>query len=132
MKEKVKLANEIYAKLNGWNIANGTLSEYFNGELINEGKINVILTKVCLIDSLYKTSLKNQISVANHILSIKDLDKKLKEGGVGLVIEISKWKDPTTKKIRNLISFASKFCHFHNKKAFPIYDSHASRALSKF
>jgi len=121
---KIESAKNIYEKLPNWNLANKVLTAYFNANPKNNSE-EVILIKVCLIDSLYKTNLKDQISVAKHILGIESLDKDLQEGKVSVVEKIANWNG------RNLISFASKFCHFHNKKTYPIYDKYVIIALRK-
>ncbi len=123
-KENIDTAKKIYSQLKKWNLANNTLTEYFNENKLNDSE-KIVLIKVILIDSLYKTNLKDQISVAKHIFEINSLDNFLEKGDVNVVEKVAKWND------KNLMSFASKFCHFHNKKAYPIYDSYVCVALKK-
>ena len=85
--------------------------------------------KVLLIDSLYKTNLKDQISVAEHIYEIAKLDEELNKGNIIAVDKVAKWNNIFQNKTFNLLSFSSKFCHFHNKKAYPIYDKYVVIAL---
>lgn len=120
--KQIENAKSIYSQLTKWNIANNTLSEYFKSNPVNDSK-KIILIKVLIIDSLYKTNLKDQISVAENIASIKNLDKLLKEGNREAVEKVSNWQN------KNLLSFASKFCHFHNKEKYPIYDKYVIIAL---
>ncbi|MBU3907339.1 MAG: hypothetical protein KKA64_03755 [Nanoarchaeota archaeon] len=122
--KKIEIAKEIYSKLPKWNLANSTLTNYFNKNPLNNNK-EVILMKVILIDSLYKTNLKDQIAVAEHITKIEKLDEMLKQGSPHAVDKISKCIG------KNLLSFASKFCHFHNKIRYPLYDKYVCIALSK-
>ncbi len=121
-KENIENAKKIYAQLEKWNLANRTLTEFFDENKINNSE-KIILIKVILVDGLYKTNLKDQISVAKHISNIDLLDEQLGGGNVDVVDKVAKWNN------KNLISFASKFCHFHNKKAYPIYDSYVCVAL---
>ena len=123
-KENLKIARKIYSQLKKWNFANNTLTEYFNENRLNDSE-KIVLIKVILIDGLYKTNLKDQISVAKHISEINLLDNLLEKGDINAVEKVAKWND------KNLMSFASKFCHFHNKKAYPIYDSYVCVALKK-
>ncbi|HLC86757.1 MAG TPA: hypothetical protein VJH65_00570 [Candidatus Nanoarchaeia archaeon] len=81
------------------------------------------MMKVILIDSLYKTNLKDQIAVAEHIAKIEKLDDLLKKGSPQAVDKVSNCIG------KNLLSFASKFCHFHNKDKYPIYDKYVCIAL---
>ncbi|GAG40741.1 unnamed protein product [marine sediment metagenome] len=122
--KNIGAAKEIYSQLEKWNFANNALTEYFKENKLNNSE-KIILIKVLLIDGLYKTNLKNQISVAKHISSIELLDTLLEKGEISAVEKIAKWNS------WNLMSFASKFCHFHNKISYPIYDGYVSMALKK-
>lgn len=123
-KANIETAKRIYAQLEKWNFANNTLTEYFKENKLNDSE-KIVLIKVILIDGLYKTNLKDQISVAKHISKINLLDNLLEKGDINAVEKVAKWGD------RNLMSFASKFCHFHNKRTYPIYDSYVCVALKK-
>lgn len=78
----------------------------------------IVAAKVALIDTTNSTNLaryKSKVSlceVADIIVGIKDFDKRLAKGDIGLVEEIAK----KTKKDYdiNLFSFASKYCCYHN------------------
>ena len=128
-KENIETAKKIYSQLEKWNFANNTLTEYFNDNKSNDYE-KIVLIKVILIDGLYKTQLRDQISVAKHIFKINDLNSRLIEGDIPIVEDIANWKNGKGKKI-HILSFASKFCHFHNKKAYPLYDSYVCVALKK-
>jgi len=121
-KENIEIAKKIYSQLEKWNLANDTLTEFFRKNELNNSE-KIVLIKVVLIDGLYKTNLKDQISVARHILRISLLDELLKSGDIDVVDKVAKWNN------KNLLSFASKFCHFHNKRAYPLYDSYVCIAL---
>ena len=128
-KENIETAKKIYSQLEKWNFANNTLTEYFKENKSNDSE-KIVLIKVILIDGLYKTQLRDQISVAKHIFKRNNLDNRLMEGDVSIVEDIANWKNRKGKKI-HILSFASKFCHFHNKKAYPLYDSYVCVALKK-
>ena len=123
-KEKIELAKRIYSDLKKWNNANNILTQYFKTNSKNNSQ-ETILIKVLLIDSLYKTNLKDQLSVAENISKISLLGDRLNKGEISAVEDISKWNG------KNLLSFASKFCHFHNKNEYPIYDKYVVVALKK-
>ena len=126
--KNIEAAKEIYSNLEGWKFARDSITTYFKNNKDNFDE-ETVLIKVLFIDSLYKTKLREPTSVIKHILlKGKDLNKKLKEGDISIVEDIADWKDRTGKKI-HILSFASKFCHFHNKKDFPIYDKYACIAL---
>ena len=121
--DKVKVAKEIYLKLPHWNIANECLTDFFCKNKLNTD-MNVILSKVALIDGLYRTNLQDPISVAENIAEIEQLDKRLKRGDEDVLAEVSQWNG------KKLMSFSSKFCHFHNKKVYPIYDKYVCLSLN--
>lgn len=123
-KESIETAKKIYSHLERWKLANRTLTDFFSKNSSNKSE-EVVLTKVVLIDSLYKTNLRDQISVAKHIWGLDFLDKLLIDGNFAAVEKVAKCEN------KNLLSFASKFCHFHNKQDYPIYDKYVRIALKK-
>lgn len=125
-KNSIDTANRIYENLEVWKLARHTITKYFDNNKHNSDK-QIVLIKVVLINSLYKTQLSEPISVAEHIFRIKDLDNRLK-GDLSIVENIAKCKNRRG-KIINILSFASKFCHFHYKEIFPIYDKYVCMAL---
>ncbi|MBA7620325.1 hypothetical protein ES703_27671 [subsurface metagenome] len=59
-----------------------------------------------------------------HILKLHRLDVQLETGEVEAVERIAK-------DDRYYVSFASKYVHFHNQTAFPIFDSFAIAAMAQ-
>ena len=91
--------------------------------------VNIVAMKIGLIDitnSTHISQYKSKISIvelANHIVDIPDIDKRIASGDPSVVNEIAR----TNGKI-NLFSFASKYCCYHNhnyykKDDYSIYDS---------
>ena len=78
--------------------------------------------KVKLLNLFYSTGIQATNAMTNHIMKIKDIDKRLGEGDLSLVEEIAalKLKNNTT---RYNYSFATKYCAYHQPDKFPIYDS---------
>lgn len=129
----IDVAKKIYEKLKGWQIANQTITEYFQNNPRND-ELWVVLIKVVLIDRLYFTNLKSPINMARHIVSLNnnsDLDNLLTSGDINMVERIGKIKFDREEKERYCISFASKYCHFRNKKKYALYDKYALAALRK-
>lgn len=102
----------------------------------NEDIVEVAM-KVSVIDLTNSTQLTNYKSklslydIANIIISIKDFDKRIALGDVELVSEFAqKCKEQGV----NLLSFASKYCFYHNVFAYnrcdySIFDSVVSQNL---
>lgn len=82
-------------------------------------KFTVVAMKIELIDITNSTNIsryKSKISaveLAECIISIKDIDERIKAGDPEVVNEIAK----SNGKI-NLFSFASKYCCYHNKNVY--------------
>lgn len=120
--EKINIAKEIYSKLPKWNIANNLLTKFFKNKSSNYSREDILI-KILLIDSLYKTNLKDPISLAEHISSLNYLPEEIKSGDSLAVDKVANFNG------KNLLSFSSKFCHFHNKECYPIYDKYVCVAL---
>ena len=83
-----------------------------------------IYTKVRVINVLYASRVSAVKRMAENIQK-RNIDNDLKNGHIELVKEIS--IIPTIKNL--YVSFASKYCNWHNQKAYPIYDSRARKAI---
>lgn len=77
--------------------------------------LEIVAMKIGLIDITNSTHLSqhkskiNMYDLAKHIVSIKDIDERIKNGDPKVVNEIARCNG----KI-NLFSFASKYCCYHN------------------
>lgn len=103
-----------------------------------------IAMKVSLIDLTNSTQLTNYKSklslydVAEIILSIQNIDERIKCGDVALVSELARLcKNANNGNGVNLFSFASKYCFYHNRYAYgrcdySIYDNVVAGNLYKY
>lgn len=90
-----------------------------------------ILLKISVINDLYSTNIYGTFIMAKHIQRL-DIDKRLKEGDPGLVSKIATGHEIRTNKTDkeiNFYSFATKYCNWHNPKAYAIYDSFVEKIL---
>jgi hypothetical protein len=85
-----------------------------------------VLLKVVAINRLYSTNIIAVHDVAACIVKY-DIDSAVKSGALYLVVKLA----PVTinGKVRRNISFASKYCNWHNQRDYPIYDSLARKSL---
>lgn len=103
--------------------------------------IAVVSMKICLIDLTNGTNLMRNLGtdgglydLAKRITEI-DFDERVSKGDMSLVNELAKW---TKEKIgKNLFSFISKYCLYHNvhcydKDDFVIYDSVLAENINKY
>lgn len=90
---------------------------------------NDVLVKCAVIDRFYSTNIYgNDLNkLARHIVSIKNIDLRLQNGDLTLVDEIASC--PTVSSY--YLSFASKYCNWHNQRDFPIYDSIVRKILGE-
>ncbi len=84
--------------------------------------------KVKLLNLLYSTNVRATNNMMKHILEIKDIDKRLKNGDKTLVPEIANIK--ISDKTYNFYSFATKYCAYHQSDKFPIYDNIVANVLT--
>ena len=71
-----------------------------------------VLAKVACLNAYYSTNVLALSKMAKHIVSIKNIDKRLKDGEENLVSEIA--AIPGIKN-RVFYSFATKYCFRYNK-----------------
>ena len=126
-KEYLKiLASEKYLR---YRIEETALQSLIN-KYPDNSDFNGVFIKVTMLNLYYNTRLQNSfiISVAKRIHGIKNFDKRLKEGDVNLLSDIS---IPNTKEEHKCFSFATKYCVLHNPDKFVIYDSIVRKALKQ-
>jgi len=93
-----------------------------------------ILLKVTSINRLYSTSVYDVNKMARHILSLR-LDERLAKGDLLLIEAIARGHEIRSKKNYSEVyfySFATKYCNWHNQKAYPIYDSFVEKLLCAY
>ena len=87
-----------------------------------------VLTKVCVINGLYRTFIMNIDKMANHICGLarnEDLDSLIEAGDLAAVENIRRGhgiKRRSAKHDSDFYSFATKYCFWHNPAVFPMYD----------
>ncbi len=119
--KNINAARCIFQKAEGWSYARSILSKYFQDHK-SDTDIVTIAIKAILINQLYFTNVREILPLARHLHEKREIHARILKGDVKAVDEIAR----TTKNFR---SFASKYAHFHNKDAFPIFDRYVERAL---
>lgn len=90
--------------------------------------VNHVLSKAAIINNLYNTHISGNdlIKIASFIVEQHQIiDFLIEQGNIEAVYEIGR----TNKDLKNQFVFASKYCHFHNPEAFPIFDKYSRAAL---
>jgi len=90
-----------------------------------------IILKISVINDLYSTNILGTFNMAKHIQQL-DIDGRLKQGAPLLVNEISSGHGIISKKNNkeiNFYSFATKYCNWHNRDNYAIYDSFVNKVL---
>jgi hypothetical protein len=90
-----------------------------------------ILLKISVINDLYSTNILGTFNMAKHIKQL-DIDGRLKQGDPLLVNDISAGHGIISKKNNkeiNFYSFATKYCNWHNRDNYAIYDSFVNKVL---
>ena len=133
MREKLRLRLESCAIRFGrdtWNVATDrAVAAAFKVHPKNNS-LDDTLHKVAVLNSLYHTGILDVFKMAKHVLT-QDLDSYLADGNLKAVDLLRQGHGIRTKKgrERDFYSFASKYCHWHRPKDYPIFDQYAARAL---
>ena len=98
-------------------IAERIIRQTFNEE---GNDISTIYKKVVLLNSLYSTNIFGTFNVAIKIHKITNFQKRVNDGDLTLIDDI-RYND-IGGKTKDLYSFATKYCHHHNSKCYPIFD----------
>lgn len=94
-------------------------------------RLEDILLKISVINDLYSTNIFGTFIMAKHIQRL-DIDEDLEKGNPELVNRIATGHEiranKTNKEI-NFYSFATKYCNWHNRDDYAIYDSFVEKVL---
>lgn len=94
-------------------------------------RLEDILLKISVINDLYSTQIYATFLMAKHIQRL-DIDASLRQGDPEVVTRISLGHEIRSKKTNkeiNFYSFGIKYCSWHHKDMFPIYDSFVYKIL---
>jgi hypothetical protein len=94
-----------------------------------------VLTKVAAINSLYSTRIFAVVALADQITRLNSerrLDDLIDAGDPSAVDLIACQRLGSESKLIHFYSFASKYCSWHNQRAFPIYDMRARENVWRY
>ena len=108
-----------------WNISGEEALRLLREHFPENKQVSHVLLKVLVLNKLYSTRVNDVdvLPLAEHIVRL-DLDPQLDQGVLAAVGRIY-----TCDNLRMYYSFATKFCSWHNPKAYPIYDRYADECL---
>lgn len=129
-KENVDMALKLYDMLPNWKTADKVIRKYISDHKANKN-IHYIAVKVALINDLYSARVLAPMGMAEHIKKKAEegLDDLILKGNIKAVDIIENAK--IYRKKKRFLSFASKYCHFHNPDAYPMFDSYVFTSISK-
>ena len=116
--------------LENYVLQESSLQKLFTKTYPKNDNIDDILIKVCSLNDFYSTNIFSPFTVAKHILSLK-IDYRLEMRDTQLVNDIALVSVKEDKSI-NFYSFATKYCHQHFQKDYPIYDNYVEKMLLYF
>lgn len=120
-----------FYKMGPYSYQEELVNEVFKKNPSNTDKKQVWL-KCTVLNSMYSTNLKGAFNpMVDKILSVDNIDMLLAEGNMEVVDNIANVSFMFRDFVRQseFTSFASKYCHFHNPSAYPIFDRHVRRML---
>jgi hypothetical protein len=89
-----------------------------------------VLLKVVALNRLYSTQIFAVMNVAQLIhRNAQDIDSALAVGSPQIVDKIARVTISASGKERRNLSFATKYCSWHNPEAYPIWDSRVDKYL---
>jgi hypothetical protein len=89
-----------------------------------------VLLKVVVLNRLYSTQILAVMDVAWHIhRNAQDIDPALTAGSPQIVDKIARVTIGISGKERRNLSFATKYCSWHNPESYPIWDSRVDKYL---
>lgn len=92
-----------------------------------------IYLKVLVLNDLYSTNIYDSFKMAEGISKL-NLDLAIENKELNIVNKIAKKHNIKTKKGEswNFYSFATKYCSWHQKNIYPIFDSYVEKALISY
>ncbi len=100
----------------------------------NNTYLEDILLKISVINDLYSTNIFATFNMAKHIQSLR-IDNDLKANDPSVVNRIATGhgvKNSKTDEDRNFYSFATKYCSWHNRNNYPIFDNFVEKVLKAY
>jgi hypothetical protein len=94
-------------------------------------KLEDVLLKISVLNDLYSTNIFGTFILAKHILQL-NIDEGLEKTDPTIVNKIAVGHGitkPNGLGDRCFYSFATKYCNWHKKEAYPIYDSFVDKIL---
>ena len=114
-------------------LADNTITKLFEKFPYNND-LEDILLKISVINDLYSTNIFATFNMAKHIQSLQ-IDKDLEVNDPSLVNRIATGhgiKKSKTNGDRNFYSFATKYCSWHNRDNYPIFDDFVEKVLKAY
>ena len=94
--------------------------------------VHDVMLKVATINALYSTRIMNVVKMSYYIASL-DIDSKLDAGDLTVVEDIATGHGlGRGKNGSRFFSFATKYCNWHKKNIYPIFDSFVEKILISF
>lgn len=127
--EVVKRYVAEWKQLENYNMQEDSLKLLFQTFCPENTKLEHVLLKVSALNDFYSTNIYNKYAVAKHIIGL-NIDPRLAKSDKSLVNELAQAQ--IGEKVRNLYSFASKYCSHHRPADYPIYDRYVEKMLLYF
>ena len=121
LKSDAQKALKAYNKMSSYRIQEEVL-QYLVVKYPDHKNEAAVDSKAKLLNLFYSTGIQATNLMTQNILSIANIDARLKKGDLSLVPEIATLR-LSNGDVRFNYSFATKYCALHQPEKFPIYDS---------
>lgn len=109
-------------------LADQAITTLFNMLPANKSLDHVLL-KVTVLNDLYGTNIYGTFDMARHICSLP-VDAALRERSTNIVDQIA--NVTFSGKSRQVFSFATKYCSWHDQDNYPLYDFYVDKLLMAY
>lgn len=129
LRQLLEFCAEKFEKIRRYQITDSAISLAIQ-QLPKNTRIEDVLIKATLINSLYGTAIFDIIKISQHICN-KNIDQKINNGEISVIDDIRTGHGipADENRERNLYSFATKYISLHAPEKFPIYDGLVKRLL---
>jgi hypothetical protein len=97
--------------------------------LPHNNTLDHVLLKVTVLNDLYGTNIYGTFDMARHICSLH-IDTDLRKRSTEVVDRIADAR--FSGKPRQVFSFATKYCSWHDKDNYPLYDNYVEKLLMAY
>jgi len=130
LNETLQLCSQVFTQIPDYAVCDRLLRNVMDAHRLADG-LEAVLLKATLVNALYATNVYDIVTIARHIACPK-IGDALRAGSPEAVEAIAREHGigkGNASGYRDFYVFATKYAHWHNPDAYPIYDSYVGWLL---